>query len=433
MSRTPFIGVDFGTTNSAVALAAPGEEARLARLSADGDPTFRSILFFDADERGPDRKPLCYVGDRAINVALDPLFEGRLVQSIKSYLANAGFRGTSIFGTRYALSDLVSLILRQLARSLEAEGVAPDAGPIVAGRPARFVGHEVSDGEDLALTRLRDAYRFSGFGEVEFEFEPVAAAYRYATRLDEDELVLIADFGGGTSDFCLLTVGPSLRNKAAEENAIIAVDGVGLAGDAFDARIVEHVISERLGKGSLYEAPSGKSLPMPAWIYDQLKAWHRLSFLNAPKTHQILDEVIDGAEDPSPIMALKTLITDNLGFQLYTAVEKTKHDLSFHEETSLDFTVDPITIKAPVRRADFNTWIAPELQKISDCVDGLLKSTNHTYEQIDRVFMTGGTAFVPAVRDIFARRFGQEKLRGGEELTSVASGLALVARDRFGG
>ena len=432
MSEPKFIGVDFGTTNSALALAGKDGGSSLVPLTQKGEATFRSILFFDADEHGADRRPLSYAGDLAIEAALDPLLDGRLIQSIKSYLANAGFRGTSIFGSRFALSDLVSLILKQVKVGLDQELTADQIGPVVAGRPARFVGHDEEDSEDLALTRLRDAYRFAGFGEVEFEYEPVAAAYRYATRLEKDELVLIADFGGGTSDFCLLTVGPSLRNKAADESAIIAVDGVGLAGDAFDARIVEHAVSGHLGRGSLYKATSGKTLPMPSWIYDQLKAWHRLSFINSPRTHSILDEVIAGAENSIPIEALQNLIRKNLGFQLYTAVEKTKHALSFAEETDLSFKIDPLDLSINVKRSEFETWIKPELSRIETCVDGLLKDTNHSYEQIDRVFMTGGSAFVPAVRNIFESRFGSDKLRGGEELTSVASGLALVARDRFG-
>jgi hypothetical chaperone protein len=432
MTDPVYVGVDFGTTNSAVAIAGADQASKLVALTRDGEATFRSILFFDADERGVDRKPLAYVGDHAIEVALDPLFEGRLIQSIKSYLANSGFHGTAIHGSRYALSDLVSIILRRLKEGTQLALQGAAHGPVVAGRPARFVGHEEENGEDLALTRLRDAYRFSGFGEVEFEFEPVAAAYSYAARLDHDELVLIADFGGGTSDFCLLTVGPSLRAKAVDENAIIAVDGVGLAGDAFDARIVENVIAERLGRGLVYTAPSGKALPMPGWIYEQLKAWHRLSFINSPKTHAILDEVIEGALDPAPIQALQNLVRNNFGFQLYQSVERVKHALSFEEESNLQFSIAPLELDVPIKRQDFESWIAPELQRIETCVDAVLKSANVRLDQVDRVFMTGGSAFVPAVRRIFEKRFGSDKLQGGEELTSVASGLAMVARDRFG-
>lgn len=431
MTDPVHVGVDFGTTNSAVAVAGASGPSSLVPLTADASATFRSILFFDADERGADRKPRSWVGDQAIEVALDPMYEGRLVQSIKSYLANSGFQGTSIYNTRFSIADLVALILGRLKSGLDdAPGIVRH-GPVVAGRPARFVGHDEEDGEDLALTRLRDAYRFSGFGEVEFEFEPVAAAYKYATRLEKDELVLIADFGGGTSDFCLLNVGPSLKARAAEQSAIIAVDGVGLAGDAFDARIVENVIASRLGKGSDFSAQSGKTLPMPGWIYEQLKAWHRLSFINSPRTHAILDEVIDGAQSPAPIQALQNLIRNNLGFRLYSSVEKLKHELSFAEQANLRFAVDPLDLDVPVHRSDFEAWIAPELARVETCVDDLLKSAKVRTDEVERVFMTGGSAFVPAVRNIFASRFGADKLTGGDELTSVASGLALVARDRF--
>lgn len=217
MTDQVFVGVDFGTTNSAVAIATADGPSSLVPLTQNGEATFRSILFFDADERLPGGRPKSWVGDQAILIAQDPTYEGRLVQSIKSYLANSGFRGTSIFNSRYSLSDLVALILDRLKTGLDESLAGLPRGPVVAGRPARFVGHDEEDGEDLALTRLRDAYRFSGFGEVEFEYEPVAAAYRYAARLEKDELVLIADFGGGTSDFCLLNVGPSLKARAADE------------------------------------------------------------------------------------------------------------------------------------------------------------------------------------------------------------------------
>ncbi len=432
MTDQIYVGVDFGTTNSAVAIARGTGSSSLVPLTQSGEATFRSILFFDADERIAGGKPRSWVGDQAITVAQDPSYEGRLVQSIKSYLANSGFRGTTIFNARYSIGDLVGLILNRLKTGLDETCAAAHQGPIVAGRPARFVGHDDEDGEDLALTRLRDAYRFSGFGEVEFEYEPVAAAYKYAARLDRDELVLIADFGGGTSDFCLLNVGPSLKARAAEEAAIIAVDGVGLAGDAFDARIVENAVAGRLGRVSDYAAHSGKTLPMPGWIYEQLKAWHRLSFINLPRTHAILDEVIEGAADPGPILALQNLIRNNLGFRLYTAVEKLKHELSFAESANFQFAVDPLSLDIPISRSAFEGWIAPELGRIETCVDNLLQDAGIRLDEVERVFMTGGSAFVPAVRRIFESRFGAEKLTGGDELTSVASGLALVARDRYG-
>ncbi len=432
MSDQVFVGVDFGTTNSAVAVADSNRRSDLVGVAENGDPTFRSILFFDSEEKGSDRRARCDAGQMAIDRALDPLFEGRLIQSIKSYLTNVGFSGTSIYGNRYALADLVALILDRLRVKTE-ERIGIVDTPIVAGRPARFVGTTKTDTEDLALTRLQDAYKFAGFPEVSFEFEPVAAAYSYALRLDADELVLIADFGGGTSDFCLLTVGPSLAERAAQQEAIIGVDGVGIAGDAFDARIVEHCVAPQLGRGSDYRAPSGKQLPMPHWIYDQLKAWHKLSFINNRRTHQMLDEVIAGAEDPAAISALKKLLQDNLGFHLYQSVEKAKHKLSSQSEVDFSFDLSPIILSQRIQRTDFEQWIMPELKLIEECVDGLMNKHNLTFVDVDRVFMTGGSSFIPAVRNVFEKRFGADKLTGGQELTSIASGLALVAHDRYVG
>ncbi len=424
-----FVGVDFGTTNSAVATVS---EHGLPELIHYGDPlqkTLRSILFFDAEERNPDHKPRYSVGTDAIEEARDVLMEGRLVQSIKSYLANSEFSGTSIYSTRYAIADLVALILDRLRQASEKLDITWQT-PIIAGRPAKFVGRDDGETETLAMTRLRDAYRFAGWGDVEFEFEPVAAAYAYATRLDKDELVLIADFGGGTSDFCILTVGPNLKHQSAEQSAIIAVDGVGIAGDAFDARIIENCVAAKLGRDLEYKSPLGKNLPVPLWIYDQLKAWHRLSFINNKKTHAILDEIIKGLEQPNSVRALKTLITKNLGFQLFLAVEHVKMALSENPKAVLHGQIGELHLNDTIVRSDFNKWIQPELRQIESCVDDLLKNNNIACADVQKVFMTGGSSLLPAVREIFERRFGADKLRGGEELTSVATGLALVARDR---
>jgi len=143
--------------------------------------------------------------------------------------------------------------------------------------------------------------------------------------------------------------------------------------------------------------------------------------------------VISGSSQAEPIVALQKLIHDNLGFHLYRAVEKAKHELSGKTTTEFTFDIGPTRLHQNIRRGEFEEWIAPELGEIATCVERTLEKSNLTYDQVDRVFMTGGSSFIPAVRQIFADRFGSDKLQGGEELTSVANGLALVAHDRFSG
>jgi hypothetical chaperone protein len=435
-----FIGLDFGTTNSALALASATGPASLVPLHHGGvaHSTFRSLLYFEDGERDPNGRPHAFAGPAAIDAYLQPGAEGRLIQSIKSYLANPEFTSTSIFGSRFTLENLIGFVV---ARMIDAAADAGDlvdrlkAAPVVVGRPARFVrnslGRPGAETDDFAVTRLTAALKGAGLPDVQFEFEPVAAAFAYEAGLERDELVLIGDFGGGTSDFCLLHVGPGMRQLKNRAETIIAVSGVGLAGDAFDARIVENCIAPRLGKGTSYESTGGKVLPMPSWIYDSLKRWHQLSFINTYKTRKMLADIAPVSDAPAEIEALTHLIVQNKGFEMYRAVEGAKVRLSDAAATALTFRTGPIDIETEVKRSDFDRWIAPELKDIAQCVDALMETSNVATARVDRVFLTGGSSFIPAVRALFAERFGAEKLAGGGELTSVATGLALAARQRF--
>ncbi|MDO8289688.1 MAG: Hsp70 family protein [Parvibaculum sp.] len=434
-----FIGLDFGTTNSAMALAPAEGAASLVPVHYKGDvlSTFRSILYFEEGHRDANGRSDAFAGPAAIDAYLDGA-DGRLIQSIKSYLANPDFTSTQIYSSRFTLENLIGLVV---ARLVDATPYSEELierlkqSPVVVGRPARFVRNSLGQASDeadiFAVGRLENALKGAGLPDVHFEFEPVAAAYAYESTLNKDELVLIGDFGGGTSDFCLLHVGPGMRDVKNRAETIIAVSGVGLAGDAFDARIVEHCIAPQLGKGTFYTSEGRKRLPTPSWIYENLKRWHQLSFLNTFKTRKMLEDIGPTSDAPDDIAALLHLIVENRGFDMYRAVEAAKVQLSVHAKTKLSFRSGLINIESDVARTDFNEWIAPELEEIAQCVDQLMAKANIETAKVDRVFLTGGSSFIPAVRDIFATRFGAEKLAGGGELTSVATGLALSARQRF--
>lgn len=411
----PALGFDFGTTNSAMALAGEGGAPRLTR-------TFRSVLYFDPDERKGGR-PVAVVGPDAIERSLASDGSGRLIQSLKSYLGSRQFRATNVFGQTYTLEELIAMIVRGLLEEADRElGAVPRRG--VVGRPVRFAGEP--EDQDYALARLAHALRAGGFEEVVFEYEPVAAAYHYETGLDHDELVLVADFGGGTSDFCLIRVGPGARRAGTRE--IPGTEGVALAGDAFDARVVRRLVAPELGKGTEYVS-HGKLMPVPPWLYTHLERWHHLSFLKSRETLKLLGDIQDGATAPGKIAGLVHLVDADLGFQLSRAVQATKVGLSADTQARFTFVDDPIAIDRRVTRPDFEGWIADEVAAISAAVDRLLAATGVTPREVDKVFMTGGSSLVPVVRNLFATRFGPDRLMGGGELTSVASGLALRARD----
>ena len=425
-----FVGMDFGTTNSAVAVAGPDREAKVVTFAASGGPasTLRSVLAFDAAHRGADRRILPMVGHQAIDAYLSGDGECRFLQSFKSYLTSRSFTGTTIFGANYTLEALVALIVDHLRHAAEATGTPVTR--VVAGRPVRFVAEGGDIEDDFATSRLVEAFGKAGINDVVFEYEPIAAAYYYERTLTEDQTVLVADFGGGTSDFCLVRLGPGRGRLGRPEDAIIGTAGVGIAGDAFDRRIVEHGLSDHFGKSTTYEA-DGATLPMPGWVYSKLERWHHISFLNTPRTLRLLHELHRQVAHPDQIGQLLALIEHNLGYHLYRAVEQAKLDLSRADETVFRFDHDPVTAERRITRAEFNGWIGKELEDIESCVDGLLATTATSTAKVDRVFLTGGSSLVPAVRAIFTRRFGEERISSGGEFISVATGLAQRAREVF--
>jgi hypothetical chaperone protein len=422
---SPVIGLDFGTTNSAIAVADAATGATLARFGDGSNTTasFRSVLYFPPKDRSATVKAETKAGPEAISSYLDDDTKGRLILSVKSYLGSSLFTSTQINGRYYALEDLIAIILRRL-RTTVVEQFGISATRVVLGRPVRFAGADNDVDETLALNRLRSAANLAGFSEVTFELEPVAAAYQYETQLDHDELVLIGDFGGGTSDFTLAQLGPG--RKRTGRNPVVGTSGVGIAGDTFDSRIMMNLVAPKLGLGSHYVS-LGKELPVPVWLYSQLSSWHRTFLLKDPKTMAVLREVRNQASEPAKVSALIQIISENLGYALYRAVEGTKVELTENEMAGFVFAHGSTNMEDTLERWRFESWIQEDVQNIATCVRGLISQHNVSPGDIGSVFLTGGSSFVPYVRRFFARTFGSHKLKGGEELTTVAKGLALRA------
>ena len=427
------IGIDFGTTNSAVARVGSGgngepttEMAYFTHATGETD-VYRSILYFEHYKTPAPPRTVGWTGPTAIERYLAAETKGRLIQSLKSFLTSRSLTATDVFGRRHTLEALIARILRDVREQAEARFGAPIAAAVV-GRPVRFVGAETDDDNAFAEGRLREAFRLAGYAHVDFEFEPVAAAHFYESTLTHDELILIGDFGGGTSDFTLIRVGPTAR-QLPTASRVLGNAGVGLAGDAFDARIIRHLVSPALGAGTQMRSLD-RWLPVPIAVYSKLERWHYLSLLRNRETLGQLERVRAQAESPEKIQALIHLIAGDLGYQLHRAVQGLKFALSSEDEARFQFHDGPLALKRRVTRVQFEGWIAEELGRIETCVDGLLTSAGVPASAVDRVFLTGGTSFVPAVKRIFASRFGEASLRTGEEFTSVARGLAVGGQDR---
>ncbi|WP_237216468.1 Hsp70 family protein [Falsiroseomonas oryziterrae] len=407
----PAIGIDFGTTNSVVARLRPDGNAET--LARDTGEVMRSVLCFWT----ASGKPRHAAGAAAIEAYLEDPLEARLIMSMKSYLAQRSFTETRILGRAFTLEALVALFLRELLAPFRAD--LEDAR-IVVGRPVRFVG----DAADHALAeqRLRAAFAAAGLPRVEVALEPAAAGHRFAATLDRAATVLVADFGGGTSDFSVLRFQPG-PPRAVEP---LGHAGVGTAGDAFDYRIIDRVVSPRLGKGDSYRV-MGKPLPVPPAWFASFARWHLLSLMRAPRTLRDIAEVARTAEHPERLHHLRLLIEEETGYALYRAVSAAKAALSEAEDTVLDFAHGDFAISAPIRRAEFEAWIAPDLARIGTAVDAALADAALHAAEVDRVFLTGGTSLVPAVRRLFEDRFGAERVTAGGAFVSVAEGLALLA------
>ena len=406
----------------------PDGSIRLARFpqGAGSTDAFRSLLYLEQVVTAGRKATKSWTGPRGIEHYLAAEHKGRLIQSLKSFLSSRSLQSTEVFGRRVAIEDLIAFIARDLRLEAEKQFGIP-IRRVVSGRPVRFVGSEKPEDDAYAQARLESSLRKAGFEEIVFEFEPIGAAYFYESTLDHDELILIGDFGGGTSDFSVLRVGPAVRRRGRRPEHLLANEGLGLAGDSFDAKIVRHLVAPALGAGSSLDS-AGKILPVPNWVYFKLERWHHLSLLRSSETLNMLRSVQRQALEPERIAALLFLVENDLGYHLHRAVQDLKCALSESDKAIFRFDDGDVFIEAAVARAEFESWIAEELAAIAACVDRTLDSAKIHARDIDRVFLTGGSSFVPAVRQIFETRFGHQRISSGDEFTSVARGLALAGQ-----
>lgn len=412
-------GLDFGTTNTAVAVVRDtGCEA--LPIGENGLTTIPSLLFFP-DDGGGTR-----VGHAAIADYLNGGMQGRLMQSIKSFLPDKSFTGTTVGGQLgYAtLERLISVIIRHVKEQADAlTGV--DVQEVVLGRPARFSSDPERD--RLAEMRLISAAKQAGFKTAHVQKEPIAAAYDYERSLAAEEIAFVADFGGGTSDFTVMRLGPGHVGKPDRTDDLLGVDGVYVGGNDYDAAIMLDKIVPHFGSKSEYQE-WGKWLPMPKRLMHDLCRWQRITFLKDRKTRAFLQLLLRASNDPEAIKRMVALIEENLGFSLFQAIERAKFDLSAHPDACIHFWESVIAIDEPVSRAEFDRFSEHHTEDIGHCMDRLLETIGVGPDEIDSVFVTGGTSYIPAVQQLLVNRFGRGKIQQGDAFISVAAGLALSGR-----
>ena len=410
------LGLDFGTTNSVAALLAPDGSIETARFTHGGETETvcrSAISFFNTGGT-----TMAEVGPWAVDRYLADPMDCRFLQSFKTFAASPSFKSTAIHGRAWRYEDLMAAFVQKMLAQSEPPLAATRR--LVVGRPVAYAGH--APDAALAQTRYLAALAKCGIEDVHFVYEPVAAAFYFAQRLETDATVLVADFGGGTSDFSIVRFAVGKQGLRAIP---MARTGVGLAGDRFDFRIIDHVVSPRLGKGSRYKS-FDKMLDFPAHYFVNFAAWHQLAIMKAGPTLRELRQLARASDKPDELEMLITIIEEDLGYPLYRAVSETKLALSHEEEAQLSFNSAGVAIEARVTRGEFERWIEPDLQRIDGAVEAALEQAGLAAHDIDKVFLTGGTSFVPAVRARFAARFGEERLETGDQLLSIAYGLALI-------
>lgn len=414
-------GLDFGTTNSALALLADGT-AKVVRINniESSEKTLRSVIHFDEDKT-------VEVGQRAVHRYVESHgMYGRFLQSIKAFLPQSSFSETRIFGTRYEIEDLVAIILREIKRMGE-ESVGAEITRVKLGRPVEF--SEEPEKDALAERRLRTAAERAGFTSIDFELEPIAAtlAYRSTLAPEETKLALMGDFGGGTSDFCVMRLKGGDMTDDEKRESVLAVGGVYIGGDTFDGRIMWSKVTQLFGRDTTYRSMTGDSLSFPVHLVRTLCDWHRIPFLRDRQTLQAIRDVRRTSSNPELVDNLENLILENKGFMVFQAIERAKKELTTESEATIQYSDRTLTLNQAISRVEFEEMIEEDLASITKCVDTTIAKASIDAKDIDVVLLTGGSSFIPAVQRLFVKQFGDNRVVQLDAFTSVAHGLALAA------
>lgn len=407
-------GIDFGTTNSALAIY---DEEKKEIIDTIIIP---SLIYFPSISSPSQEKYV--IGEKAIESYLEDNMQGRFIKSIKQILSRSSFIETRIQNKRYNASDLVALILKELKERAD-QIVGYDCKKAIIGRPV-FFDDDNTLKDTLAQTRLNKAAQNAGFTEVRFQFEPIGAAFAYEKTITQKENVLVADLGGGTTDFTYLILDPSKVGSKDRKNDMMATGGIYVGGDSFDSAFMWEKGTPYFGKHTVYEATPGKPLTVPKSLFANICTWDKMNFFNGLRIKKdIEDYYYYSGKDPL-FKNLITLIDNNLGYSIFQAIEKTKIELSNHNKSGFFYKKMDININEPISLDNYGEIINKDVQRISTYLDDFLLSNTIKPTDIDSLFLTGGTSMVAAVQNLFKTRFPHLKINSGDNFKSVAKGLA---------
>ena len=411
-------GIDFGTSNSTVGWWRPGADPLIA---LEGEqPTLPSVVFFNFEERRP------VYGRQALDEYLEG-YEGRLMRSLKSLLGSKLLKSeTTVLGSAMPFKDILGLFLGTL--KTRAEAVAGRSfEQAVLGRPVFFVDDDPGADREAAET-LAAAARKIGFKEISFQYEPIAAAFDYESRIEREERVLIVDIGGGTSDFSLVRLAPERRDVDDRQSDILATAGVHIGGTDFDKQLSLQGVMPLFGYGSRMKSDA----PMPTSTHLNLATWHTINAVYAAASQRALQSMRYDILDPTGIDRLFRLIEQRAGHWLAMQVEQGKIELTDADRYHIDFQRIEPGLQVELTRDAFESAIAPLLERIAGSVGQLLTDAGVQQDAVDTVFFTGGSSAIPALRQRVAELLPRARHEEGSRFGSIGSGLAIEARKRYG-
>ncbi|HUO90967.1 MAG TPA: Hsp70 family protein [Rhizomicrobium sp.] len=412
-------GLDFGTSNSAIGVVR-GNAPVLAPVE-NGETLIPSAVFFDYETRGR-----ILFGASAIETYIGQ-HDGRLMRALKSILASPLIDEKTALGSRMVpLTEVVEIFVRHLKQQAETFA-GRELTAVVHGRPVRFV--EDDDAADARAERvLAGIANKVGFRDVAFVYEPIAAAYHYEESVSREETVLIADIGGGTSDFTVIRIGPKRRLRADRTGDILANDGVRIGGTDFDTLLSLDAVMPLLGMGTqLVE----KNLPMPNSLYYELATWSTINFTYTFQNERMLVELVAGAREPEKVARLLRVIRERLGHRIAFSVEDAKIALSEAGAAPLLLDFVEAGLAAEATRHGFDNAIGAKTDRLHAIARSCIRDAGLTPGDIHTIFFTGGSGRVPAVRNAVIHAAPQAHATAGSGFLSVALGLTREAQKRF--
>ena len=415
-----FCGIDFGTSNSTVGVVTDGLPVLVPLEQLQ--PTLPSALFYNFDEKRTS------FGREAIDDYIDGEY-GRLMRSLKSLLGTSLMNQATHLGQRnVTYVEIIAEFIGELKRRAELN-IDRELTHVVAGRPVNFVDDDVS-ADSRAQDALAEIYRLVGFKEVEFQFEPIAAALNYEQQLSREELALIVDIGGGTSDFTLIQLSPQRMRSHDRSEDILATTGIHIGGNDFDRRFNMFKAMPMLGMRSAVHGDSSE-LVMPTKPYFDLSTWHLIHKQYEKKNVFDIQQLKLRAKKPELIARLLKVLDQQDGHRLISSIESCKIHLADHPDGKLDLSFIEDNLQLECLQSELDEATAREVEGISKTINQTLQLAELKPQNVSSIFLTGGTTGLPSVRHAVKAIFPQGNVVEGDKFGSVGAGLTFDAMKRF--